>query len=78
MGTKPALEKERVQRDIVYDDDGISDEVHGPSDRFAIHLPPDPYADIQDVVSDALSMNHKEPQGMTESITKPFIRRPRQ
>jgi hypothetical protein len=78
MGTKPGLEKERVKEDIVCDGDGISHEAQEASDRFAIHIPPDPYADIKDMVSDAVSINHKEPQGLTESIIIPFIRRARQ
>jgi hypothetical protein len=75
MGAKPVLEKERVREDIVCNGDGISGEVHEPRGQLAIHLTPDPYSDITDVVSDAWSVNHKERQGLTELIAKPFIRR---
>jgi hypothetical protein len=64
MGTKPALEKERVQRDIVYDYDGISDEVHESRHPSKIDITPDPYSDVRDVVSDAWSVNCKESQGL--------------
>jgi hypothetical protein len=38
MGTKPALEKKRIQEDIVYDDDGISEFVGGSQKAEVLNL----------------------------------------
>jgi hypothetical protein len=64
METKPALEKEKVKEDIVYDDDGIAGEVHEFRHPSKIDITPDPYSDIHDVVSDAWFVNSKESQGL--------------